>query len=214
MIYISGLGQFEMSLNGHKIGDHFLDPGWTQYDKQALYVAFDLTPQLQQGNNAIGVMLGNGFYYIPSERYRKITGAYGYPKMICRLAIQYRDGSIENIISDDSWKASPGPVTFSSIYGGEDYDATREQYGWDKPGFKADGWKPAIVVDGPPALDAQTAEPLKIFDHFIAKKISQLKPGITVYDLGQNASGIPCLAVKGKKGTVLTITPGELLTDS
>ncbi|MGN6637679.1 MAG: alpha-L-rhamnosidase N-terminal domain-containing protein, partial [Mucilaginibacter sp.] len=87
-MYISGLGHFELSINGGKTGDHFLDPGWTQYDKQVLYVPFDVTKQLKQGRNAIGVMLGNGFYYIPRDkRYRKLTGAYGYPKMICRLVL-------------------------------------------------------------------------------------------------------------------------------
>lgn len=214
MIYICGLGQFELSLNGHKVGDHFLDPGWTQYDKHALYVAFDLTRQLQAGKNALGVMLGNGFYYIPSERYRKITGAHGYPKIICRLVLQYADGTTDNILSDGSWKAAPGPVTFSSIYGGEDYDATREQAGWDKPGFNDEAWKQVKKVQGPPQLDAQMAEPLKVFDHLPFKKVCQPKKGAYVYDLGQNASGIPYLRVKGKKGMVVKLTPGELLTDS
>ena len=84
--YICGLGHFEMYLNGNKIGDHFLDPGWTNYAKHAQYVTFDITKDLQQGKNAIGVMLGNGFYYIPGQRYRKMTGAYGHPKMIMRTS--------------------------------------------------------------------------------------------------------------------------------
>lgn len=84
-VFICGLGQFEMNLNGKKTGDHFLDPGWTQYSKHALYVSFDITKELKPGQNAIGVMLGNGFYYIPGERYRKLTGAYGYPKMIAQI---------------------------------------------------------------------------------------------------------------------------------
>jgi hypothetical protein len=211
--YISGLGQFEMSLNGKKVGDHFLDPGWTKYDKQALYISFDITSQLKQGKNAIGVMLGNGFYFIPGERYRKISGAFGYPKMICRVAIQYSDGSVENIVSNPSWKTAPGPVTFSSIYGGEDYDANLVQKGWNIPGFNDKAWKPAIIVEGPAELSAQLAYPLKIFEHFSPKKITQPKPGIWVYDLGQNASGIPYLAVKGKKGRSIKITPAELLAD-
>ena len=129
-LYICGLGHFDLSLNGKKVGDHFLDPGWTQYDKQALYVPFDITNQLLQGNNTIGVMLGTGFYYIPRDkRYRKMTGAYGYPKMICRLVIEYADGSTGGVVSGRSWKTSPGPITFTSIYGGEDYNAV-----WNNPG--------------------------------------------------------------------------------
>src|SRR6266700_5064669 len=98
--YICGLGQFEMHINGKKVGDHFLDPGWTKYDQQALYVTFDITGYLQAGKNAVGVMLGNGFYYLPGERYRKMTGAYGYPEMIALVKIEYSDGTIENMISD------------------------------------------------------------------------------------------------------------------
>lgn len=210
-VFISGLGQFEMSLNGKKVGDHFLDPGWTKYDTQALYITFDITRQIRQGPNAMGVMLGNGFYFIPGERYRKISGAFGFPKMICRIVVQYLDGSSENIISDSSWKTSAGPVTFSSIYGGEDYNANLEQRGWDRRGFDDENWKTAVVVDGPPELSAQSEQPLKIVEHFNVRKITQPRPGVYVYDMGQNASGIPCVSVKGRKGNKIKIFPSELL---
>ncbi len=212
-MFICGLGQFEMSINGQKTGDHFLDPGWTQYSKHALYVPFDVTAQLQQGKNAIGVMLGNGFYYIPSERYRKMTGAYGYPKMICRLVVNYTDGSQENIVSDASWKTAAGPVIFSSIYGGEDYDATKEQTGWNRAAFNDVSWKTAVITTGPPQLDAQTAEPVKIMESFTPKKITQAKPDVWVYDMGQNASAIPYIEVSGKRGDTVKITPGELVKE-
>ena len=210
-MYISGLGHFELSINGKKIGDHFLDPGWTKYDKQAQYVTFDVTKQLSKGSNTLGVMLGNGFYYIPRERYRKITGAFGYPKMICRLVLQYTDGSTENIISNDQWKTSAGPITYSSIYGGEDYNANLEQKGWDTPAFNAIGWKKAIITTGSPLLSSQMQEPLKIFERFDTKTISQPKPGVWVYDMGQNASAIPQLLVSGKKNAQVKLTPAELL---
>lgn len=149
--FISGLGHFEMSLNGSKVGDDFLAPGWTKYDKEALYLTYDLTRQLKKGENAIGVMLGNGFYYIPpvKERYRKLKVAYGYPKMICRLLIEYNDGTSANIISNQDWKTAPSPITFSSIYGGEDYNANLEQKGWNLAGFDDTKWKSALWVDGP-----------------------------------------------------------------
>ena len=212
-LFISGLGQFEASLNGQKLGDHFLDPGWTQYSKQALYVPFEVTQQLQQGKNAIGVMLGNGFYYIPSERYRKMTGGYGYPKMICRLIINYTDGTQENIVSDASWKTAAGPITFSSIYGGEDYDATKEQAGWNSAGFNDTNWQAAVITTGPPQLDAQATEPVKVMQEFLPQKITSLKPGIAVYDMGQNASAIPYIEVSGRRGDTVKITPGELLKE-
>ena len=210
-VFIAGLGHFELSINGTKTSDHFLDAGWTNYDKHALYVSFDITGQLKQGANAIGVMLGNGFYFIPGDRYRKLQLAYGYPKMICRIFLEYTDGSSENIVSDLSWKTSAGPITFSSIYGGEDYNATLEQKGWDLPGFNDKLWKASMIVDGPEILSAQTATPLKIFDHFITKKITHPAQDKWVYDLGQNASGIPSITVKGKKGAIVRLWPAELL---
>lgn len=212
-IFISGLGHFELSLNGKKVGENFLDPGWTKYDKQALYVTFDLTEQLKKGDNAIGVMLGNGFYYVPpvKKRFRKLKAAFGYPKMICRIAIDYTDGTSENVISDPSWKTAKSPVIFSSIYGGEDYDANLEQKGWDSPGFKAKSWKPVVIVDGPPILDPQMAEPVKIMERFSPVKTTNPATGVWVYDMGQNASAIPYIQVRGKKGDTVRITPGELL---
>ena len=210
--FIAGLGHFDMSLNGEKVGDHFLDAGWTQYTKNALYVTFDITGELKTGKNVLGVMVGNGFYYIPRERYRKITVAYGYPKMICRVAVEYSDGSLEDIISDKSWKTTPGPITFSSIYGGEDYDANLEQTGWNLPSFNDKSWKMPVMVNGP-LLTSQTATPLKILDSFSVKKITQPKPGIWLFDFGQNASGIFKISVTGKKGDKLVLRPAELITD-
>ncbi|MEQ7799501.1 glycoside hydrolase family 78 protein [Pedobacter sp. ASV1-7] len=214
-MFISGLGHFELSLNGKKQGDHFLDAGWVKYDKEALYVSFDVTHSLLKGTNTIGVMLGNGFYYVPpvKGRFRKSKPAFGLPKMICRLYIEYKDGTTENIISDKSWKTASGPITFSSIYGGEDYDARLEQKGWDTPSFNDKQWKQVLVVDGPPEIRSQQAEPLKIFENFSAKNIGKLSEKDWIYDLGQNASGIISLKVKGKKGDTIRVYPGELLKD-
>ena len=210
-VFISGLGHFELSINGKKAGDHFLDPGWTLYSKQALYTAFDVTGMIKKESNAIGVMLGNGFYHVPADRYRKITGTYGHPKMICKLLLLYKDGTKDSIVSDQSWKASPGPVTFSSIFGGEDYDARLEQKGWDSPGFNDNAWKSAIIVNGPPVLEAQEAEPLKEMQTFTAVKTTSPKPGVYVYDLGQNFSGIPAVTVSGERGKEIKIVPGEIV---
>jgi alpha-L-rhamnosidase len=212
--FISGLGHFDMHLNGEKVGDHFLDPGWTMYTKHALYVTFDITKQLKNGVNTVGVMLGNGFYYIPRERYRKITGAFGYPKMICRILVEYTDGSSENIVSDNSWKTAAGPITFSSIYSGENYNATLEQTGWDKPGFNDGNWFDVTIVNGPPVLNSQMAEPLKVMETFEVKKLTKVAGGSYVYDYGQNASGIPRITVSGKKGDTVRIVPAELINEN
>jgi alpha-L-rhamnosidase len=210
--FISGLGQFELHLNGHKVGDHFLSPGWSKYDKEALYVTFDVTAQLKQGENVIGALLGNGFYYIPpvKGRYRKLKSAFGYPKMICRLQITYTDGTSTDILTDPSWKVAPSPVTFSSIYGGEDYDANLEQKGWDQSGFKESKWKTSVLVDGP-VLKAQNEEPVKVMERFSSAEIHAVADHQWVYDLGQNASGIFEIQVSGKKGDIVRITPAELL---
>ncbi len=209
--YICGLGQFELFINGKKIGDHFLDPGWTNYSKQAQYVTFDVTSNLQQGMNVIGGMLGNGFFYIPGQRYRKMTGAYGHPKMILRTIIEYTDGTIENIISDETWKTAPSPIIFSSIFGGEDYDANLEQQGWSAPNFIDTAWKKVIITDGPPQLISQTQEPLKVMQRFGAIGKKELSKSITVYDAGQNFSGIPSITVNGRKGDSIKICCAELL---
>ena len=209
--FVCGLGHFEMSVNGEKVGDHFLDPGWTMYDKHALYVTFDITEHIQNGANTTGVMLGNGFYYIPRERYRKLTGAFGYPKLLCRIALEYTDGTTEDIVTDESWRTAPGPITFSSIYSGEDYNATLEQEDWDEPGFNDTLWKNAILVQPVPVLASQTAEPLKTFETFSPVKKTKIRSGVYVYDLGQNASGIPQITVRGNRGDTVKIIPAELL---
>jgi len=212
-LFISGLGHFEAFINGAPVSDHFLDAGWAKYDKEALYVAFDVTPQLRQGENAIGVMLGNGFYFIPpvKGRFRKHKVAYGYPKMMCNLILEYADGRRVSVVSDSTWKTAAGPITFSSLYGGEDYDARLAEAGWNQPGFDDSHWQPVLGVSGPPALNPQLAEPLKVFDRFKPRTVRQAGDGYWVYDLGQNASGIIELAVRGKAGDTVRVYPGELV---
>ena len=205
--FVSGLGHFDLFLNGKKVGDHVLDPGWTQYDQVAQYVTFDLTKQLKNGANALGIMLGNGFFNIPNERYKKLVVSYGYPMFIANVLIEYTDGTTQTLVSDTSWKATPSPITFSSVYGGEDYDATKEQPGWMNAGFNDRQWQTPVVVQGPPRLLAQEQEPIKILETFTAGRPKSPKKGVWVYDLGQNMSGFPQLTVTGKRGTSVKLTP-------
>lgn len=212
--YISGLGHYELTINGEKAGNSFLAPGWTYYEKRVLYNTYDITQAVKQGKNAAGVIVGNGFYNINRERYFKLVLAFGLPKMICKIRIDYEDGSNTVIVSDNSWKTSPSPITYSGIFGGEDYNAGLEQEGWNKPGFNDDQWKDALLVRTPQGkLEPESIYPVTIKDSFLPKKILQPKPGIYIYDFGQNASGIVELKVKGKKGQQVKLIPAELLTN-
>lgn len=210
--FITGLGQYELTLNGKKVGNSFLAPGWTYYDKRTLYNTYDVTGYLKNGTNAIGVIVGNGFYNINRERYFKLISVFGFPKMICKIKIDYDDGSGLMVISDQTWKTSPSPVTYSGIFGGEDYDARLEQPGWNQPGFNDGLWKNVLLVKAPKgSLEPENIYPVIIKDSFEPKKIMQPKKNVFVYDFGQNASGIIEIKVKGKKGQAIKFTPSELL---
>ena len=211
MAYVCGLGHFDFFVNGEKVGDHFLDPGWTNYDKEAQYVAFDISEQIKPGANAIGLMLGNGFYNIPNERYLKLVTSYGAPKARVLVKIIYADGETSDIISDSSWEAKAGPITFSSIYGGEDFDATMHDIDWCKPGNDNKGWRQAVIADGPKHLHAYPGTHLTVRQHLPTMSKYVNSKGHWIYDLGQNFSGVPRIKVKGKKGQKVIIRPGELL---
>ena len=212
-LYISGLGHYEASINGKKVGTSFLAPGWTNYDKVSLYNTYDVTSQIIQGQNAIAVVVGNGFFNINRERYRKLVIAYDYPKMISKLKIDYTDGTSSVVVSGNDWKCAPSPIQFSSIYGGEDYDATLEQKGWNMAGFNDANWQEALSAKVPSEnLVAETDNPVTVREEITVKKTEQPKPGQYLIDFGQNCSGIIELKVSGKKGSVVKLTPGELIT--
>jgi alpha-L-rhamnosidase len=213
-IYISGLGHYELYINGAKVGDRFLSPGWTYYQKRCFYNAYDITRYVKKGDNAIGVIVGNGFYNINRERYRKMVVAYGYPRLIFNIVLKMKDGTLETIQSDENCKTSASPITFSSIYGGEDYDARLEQNGWAGPGFDDSKWKaPVIIHDSIGKLVPEKDFPVTVMQKFPVKKISQSRTGRIIYDFGQNTSGIIALKVKGNRGARISIRPDELVND-
>jgi hypothetical protein len=170
---------------------------------------------LQKGKNVITSIVGNGFYNINRERYRKLAVTYGEPKLIALLKVRLQNGSEKILTSDDSWKTDPSPITFSSIYGGEDYDARKEQPGWDKPGFDDHSWRDAIPV-APPAgrLTSESDYAVTLQDSFGAKAIIKLKDGSYLYDFGQNVSGIIELKVKGERGKEIRLIPSELIDEN
>ncbi|WP_310558559.1 family 78 glycoside hydrolase catalytic domain [Flavobacterium sp.] len=211
-IYISGLGHYKLFVNGKTIGDQFLAPGWTLYEKRCLYNTYDITEQIKKGNNAIGVLVGNGFFNVNRERYRKMVIAHGYPRLIFNIVIELKDGTIKNISSDATTKVTPSPITFSSIYGGEDYDARLEQMGWNDVGFNDSQWNNSVVLkDAIGKLFPEKDNPLKIMQTFEPKNSTASKTGRKIYDFGQNASAIIELKVKGNKGAKVIIKPSELL---
>jgi alpha-L-rhamnosidase len=212
VIHISGLGHYELYINGNKIGNRFLAPGWTNYQKKVFYNTFNITEYLKEGGNAIGALVGNGFYNVNRERYRKLVIAYGYPKLIFSIEIKYKNGRVENIVSDENCRVAPSPITFSSIYGGEDYDATLEQEGWSSYGFDDTTWKKPVLLDDPTEILVPEKDfPLMVMDEFPTVKIMKSKTGRTIYDFGQNASGIISLKAKGNRGARIIIRPDELI---
>lgn len=216
LAYVSGLGYYELSVNGHKAGDDLLSPGWTKYDKTCLYDTRELTPLVKEGRNALGLLLGNGMYNVEGRRYTKFKGSFGPLKTIMQVRLDYADGTTQIIGTDGRWRTSPGPITFSCVYGGEDYDSRLEPHGWDQPGFEDSKWQPAQEVSGPggtlKGLSAY-APPIRAFERL--KPVSALRqsPSVTVYDLGQNAALIPRIIVKGTAGSVVRIIPAELLDE-
>ena len=217
LVFVSGLGHYELYLNGQKVGTDFLTPGWTDYDSCSFYNTYDITNEVMSGKNALGIMLGNGFYIVPNSGYRKLITAYGNPKMILKLQLIYQDGSSETVVSDEKWKTSESPIIYSSIFAGETYDARLEQDGWDSPGFNGSQWKDALIVNAPSKnLLPEMDYPLKICDILEVKTIRLIDQSEKsfLYDFGQNASGIIELAVKGTQGDTIRMIPGELIREN
>jgi alpha-L-rhamnosidase len=209
-IHFSGLGLSELYVNGAKVGDHVLSPGLTDYDKRALYVSYDLT-NLTTGRNAIGLMLGNGRYYAP--RAQPGTRSFGFPKAIVQLNLEFEDGTRSSIVSDESWKLTTnGPIRANNEYDGEEYDARRELPGWDRPGFDDSAWEPAQAVAAPTgALTAEMAEPLRVVETIHAVSVRQLKPGVWIFDMGQNLVGWCAMDLALPAGARVTFRHAETL---
>lgn len=210
IVQLCGLGHFELSLNGGKVGDHVFDPGWTDYKDTCLYVSFDVAQALHPGENAFGVMLGNGLYNVIGGRYTKFTGSFGSTKMILQAHVYYADGTETVVTSDGSWKTHDSPITFSCPYGGEDYDAQKERPGWNTPEFNDAAWDAATVTDGPGGvLRAQDAPPIKVMNTYGIASIKKTAPGCYEADMGLNLSARPVLKVRGKAGDRVTLRVGE-----
>ena len=214
LLFVSGLGQYEVRLNGAAVTDTVLNPGWTDYRKTVSYDTYDVRRLLRQGANAFGVLLGNGMYNVEGVKghYTKFIGSYGQSKLILQLEVTYADGSSDRLVSDNSWLTHPGPVTYSSTYAGEDFEAGALPEKWDKSGFPAEGWKPALEVKGPGgALAAGESAPLVIAQTYQTVRVTHPRSDVAVFDLGQNMSGWPAITVQGSAGSKVRLRAGELL---
>lgn len=211
MVYVAGLGHYELTLNGTKIGQSEFAPLWSDCDKTVYYNAYDITSSVLHGPNAIGVLLGNGMYNVTGNRYIKFWGSFGPPTLKLKMVVEYADGTVQHIVSDTSWKYAPSPITFNCIFGGEDYDATLEQPNWNRPGFDQQSWDEAVPMEGPKGrLVAQTAPPVQVMARYNVKKVVNALPGRILLDMGQNLSGFPSIRVRGQKGQVVKLWVSEL----
>jgi len=208
-IYISGLGWYELYINGQRVGDHVLDPATTDYAKHVLYVTYDVTEMLSSGLNAIGAMLGNGWYSEPGHN------KYGdSPRLLMQMNVKLADGSIMKISTDRTWKTSDGPITSNDLYCGETYNALSEKPGWDRAGYDDSGWGNAVTKGNPGGqLKSQLMPPIKVNETVNPVKLTNPKPGIYVYDLGQLFGGWARLHVRGPAGTRITIKYADLLSE-
>ena len=228
--YVCGLGFYEFSLNGKKVGNSEFAPLWSDYDKTVYYNTYDVTEQLRRGENVVGILLGNGFYNVQGGRYRKLQISFGPPTLLFELVINYEDGTCTTVHSDNNWKYDFSPVTFNCIYGGEDYDARREQKGWNQIGFDDSHWRPVVIQEAPKGiLRPQMAAPVKIMERYDIQKVTKLNadqvasasvstkrtvdPSAFVLDMGQNLAGFPEITVRGKRGQKVTLIVAEALTE-
>lgn len=213
--YIIGLGLYELYLNGEKVGDQVLAPGPTDYVKNVKYNAFDVTEHLKQGDNAIGVVLGNGRYFSMRLYKPYKVRHYGYPKMLFQLEVEYSDGSKQILKTDESWKVTAdGPIRTNNEYDGEEYDARKEMPGWNKTGFDDSKWLPVEYVHAPGGeYEAQMNENMKVMKTLKPVSINQVRPGTFILDMGQNMVGWVKMKVRGSRGDKVTLRFAEILDE-
>ena len=215
--YIAVAGLYELYINGEKIGNHRLDPAFTRFDRRNLYVTHDVTHRLQSGQNAIGVLLGNGWYD------HQNTSTYGgwrferapwrdRPAFCMDLRITYDDGSVEVVTTNTDWRTAHSPIIFNSIYTGEHYDARLEQQGWNTVGFNDSEWKSAIRRTAPSQnIVSQQLHPIRNVERISAKTVTKMSDTVWIYDLGRNIAGVSEFKVKGAPGTVIRLKHAEML---
>lgn len=212
--YISAAGLYELHINGRKIGDHLLDPMFTRFDKRLLYVTYDVTQALQQGENVIGLILGNGWYNLQSTAVWNFDKApwRNRPAVCMELHITFSDGTTTILCTGPDWKTATGAITFNSIYTGEHQDLRLLQPGWDTPGFNDSQWGTSAVRTAPaPVITAQAMVPITADSILPSTTIRQFSDTNWVFSLGQNIAGVSSITLDGPAGTVVRLKHGEQL---
>jgi len=212
ILFASALGLYELRLNGQAIDSDVLSPGWTDYRKRVHYFGYDVTARLRQGENALGATLGDGWY----AGYLAFSGKRHYygdkTRLRLQLQIEHADGSKETLGTDGTWKATTGPVRENDLLMGSVYDARLELPGWDAPGYADAGWHAATVDDSVQArLEAHPGTPIRRMEDVPAKTLTEPKPGVYVFDLGQNLVGWVRLRAKGQAGQKVVVRHAEML---
>lgn len=213
-VYISGLGLYELYINGQKIGDQVLAPCPTDYSKTIKYNTFDVTDKIKDGTNAIATVLGNGRFFTMRQNYKpQKWHTFGYPKMLLQLEMEFTDGTKQTVISDDSWKVTAdGPIRTNNEYDGEEYDATKEMSNWNYPAFDDSKWLKAELVKASGGnVEAQMNENMKVMETLKPRSVTQLKSGKYILDMGQNMAGWIRMKVKGNRGEKVTLRFAESL---
>ena len=213
-VYVSACGLFELSINGQRVGNDYFTPGWTEYRKRIPYLVYDVTGLVRNGANAIGAILGDGWYagYLVWQHNRNV---YGSQVMLrCQLEIEYADGRSEIIATDSSWKTSSGALIKSDIYHGEWYDARREMPGWDTVAFDDGAWDRAVEFPPPPVpLVARVSLPVRAQEERHVRQQTEPVFGTHIFDLGQNMVGWARIKVRAPAGQDITIRYAEMLND-
>lgn len=214
---IAGLGYVESTINGVRVGDHVLDPGWTNFDKRVGANVYDITRLLARGPNCIGVILGNGWHNpLPLKLFGSFNLrehlAVGRPRVIGQIMIEYADGASETIATDEAWKVGDSGNLCNSIFLGEVVDARLEPHNWDKPGFDDSRWRLAAVTDDPIGrLQHPPQPPIRVTSKWNAVKMTEPKPGVFIYDMGVNFAGWISLTLDAPRGAQIKLRYGELL---
>ena len=212
-LYATALGMYDVFLNGKRVGDQVMSPGWTDYRQRVVYQTYDVTAEVKQGKNAIGALLAPGWYEDSLEWFQRPNN-YGVspPAFMAALRIERADGSVQWVNTDLNWRARPSRILHSEIYDGETQDARRSEPGWDTAEFSAAGWNPVITpAVAPVKILAQDFQPIRVERELAAKTMTEPKPGVYIYDFGQNLVGTERVRVRGTAGTEVRLRFGEIL---
>ena len=213
-VYVSGLGYYELFINGSKTGDEVLAPVFSKYDESVYYQVRDVSALLRKGENALGVILGTGWYDCHTADvwdFKQAPWRHA-PKLLLQLHVRHKDGTETVIVSDENWRTGTGPIVFDGLRNGETYDARRELPGWAAPGFDDRAWKRAELVAAPGGVwRSQQTPPIRITQTLRPVAVKQVKDGVWVYDVGRNISGWARLKASGPAGAEVTLRYAEML---